>query len=157
MILSGFYLICFLLLLSSKEAGIRYLSVLCTLHIALENAFYFWMSKNPNYFDWSLYLTGCWFLDIALLFCCAFLLQGWKKRLTLATCIPILFSQMLCLQYPYVIPWLFGFAVESAYPSMMEMLILCSSFKDRTIKESIRTSLIIGLLVLARVYPYMIR
>ncbi|UYL84825.1 hypothetical protein pEaSNUABM55_00027 [Erwinia phage pEa_SNUABM_55] len=156
MIASALYFVCFVVLLFHTDKGIRIMSVFGMIHILSENGLYWWFSEHIQYFDWNLYLTGCWFLDIGLLFSSACVLQGWRKKLTLAVSVPVLFSQMLALQYPNVLPDIFGFVVESSYPTMMEMVILCASFKDSTIKEWLKTCVIISALVLARFIPMLL-
>lgn len=61
-------------------------------HILCENGLYWWFSEHIQYYDWNLYLTGCWFLDIGLLFSSACVLQGWRKNSTLAVSVPVLFE-----------------------------------------------------------------
>ena len=125
-------------------------------HILSENGLYWWFTQHIQYFDWNLYLTGCWFLDIGLLFASACVLQGWMKKLTLAVSVPVLFSQMMALQYPEVLPQVFDFVTGSSYPTMMEMVILCASFKDTTITEWLKTAAVISLLVIARFIPMLL-
>ncbi|QGZ16316.1 putative membrane protein [Erwinia phage Hena1] len=156
MIASALYFLCFAVLLFHTEKGIRVMSVFGMTHILSENGLYWWFTKHIQYFDWNLYFTGCWFLDIGLLFASACVLQGWRKKLTLAVSVPILFSQMLALQYPFVLPEIFGFVVDSSYQTSMEMIILCASFQDNTIKEWLKTVVVISALVLARFIPMLL-
>ena len=132
------------------------MSVFGITHILSENGLYWWFSEHIQYFDWNLYLTGCWFLDIGLLFASACVLQGWRKKLTLAVSVPVLFSQMMALQYPEVLPEMLNFVTGSSYPTMMEIVILCASFKDSTIVEWLKTASVISLLVLARFIPMLL-
>ena len=156
MIISAMYFVCFAVLLFNTDRGIRVMSAFGITHILCENGLYWWFSEHIQYYDWNLYLTGCWFLDIGLLFSSACVLQGWRKKLTLAVSVPVLFSQMIALQYPAVLPQVFGFVAESSYPTLMEMVILCATFKDSTIVEWLKTVTVIGLLVLARFIPLLL-
>lgn len=156
MIISAMYLLCFAVLLFNTDRGIRVMSYFGITHILLENGFYWWFTQHIQYFDWNLYLTGCWFLDISLLFASACVLQGWRKKLTLAVSVPILFSQMLALQYPAVFLQVFDFAMGSSYPTMMEAIILCASFKDTTISEWLKTVSVLSLLIFARFIPFLL-
>lgn len=156
MIISALYFVCFAVMLFHSETRVRIMSVFGIIHILAENGLYWWFTEHIQYFDWTLYFTGCWFLDIGLLFASACVLQGWRKKLTLAVSVPVLFSQMIALQFPFIIPQIFGFVAESSYPTMMEMVILCASFKDNTIKEWIKTCIVISCLVLARFIPMLL-
>lgn len=44
------------------------MSVLGMVHILAENIMFWWFSENSQFFDLSLYLNLCWFLDISVLF-----------------------------------------------------------------------------------------
>lgn len=156
MIISALYFLCFAVLLFHIDKGIRVMSAIGIAHILSENGLYWWFSQHIQYFDWNLYLTGCWFLDIGLLFTSACVLQGWRKKLTLAVAVPILFSQMTALQYPDILPQIFNFVTGSSYPTMMEVVILCASLKDTTIVEWLKTSAVISLLVAARFIPMLL-
>lgn len=153
MIISAFYIFCFIVLLLNTDISIRLMSVFGIIHISIENMVYYWYLAHPNLFELNLYLTGCWFLDILLLFSTACILKGWRKKLTLSIAIPVLFLQMLTMQYPFLIPGVFDFVINSSYSTTMEMIILCASFKDNTITEWIKTVLVISSLIFARILP----
>lgn len=80
MIISAMYFVCFAVLLFNTDRGIRVMSAFGITHILCENGLYWWFSEHIQYYDWNLYLTGCWFLDIGLLFSSACVLQGWRKK-----------------------------------------------------------------------------
>lgn len=153
MIGSVFYFLCFIILLFHSDKGIRIMSVLGMVHIFLENTLLWWFSSNTQFFDLSLYLNLCWFLDISFIFGATCILSGWKKKLTLSVAVPILFCQIISMQFPLIIPGLFDFVINSSYQTWMEITILCANFKDTTIKEWIKTATVISLLVLARALP----
>ena len=155
MIISGFYFFCFFVLLLDKSFATRLLAIFGMTHIVAENSIYFWTLNHPQFFDFTLYLLMCWFLDILLIFFSACILKGWRKKLTLFVVVPTLFSQMLAMQYPLLLPGILSFVVNSSYATSMEMIILCASFKDNTIKEWIKTGLVMSSLVLARFVPYL--
>ncbi len=157
MISSALYFICFAVLLSNTEKGIRIMSVFGMIHILLENALMFWFSIHIEYFDLSLYLSLCWLLDIALLFSTACVLSGLKKKLMLSLGLPVLFCQIIIMQFPYLLPFGLDFAINSSYQTLMEVMILCASFKDSTVKEWLKTSTIVCLVLLARFMPMFIR
>ena len=150
MITSIFYFVCFIVLATNENMGIRIMSFFGMIHIILENALLWFFTTHINYFDLTLYLTLCWFLDIALIFGSACVLSGWKKKLTLALAVPLLFCQIIVMQFPFILPDLLGFVLTSSYQTTMEVFILCSSFKDNTIKEWLKTSTILSCLILAR-------
>lgn len=154
MITSIFYFLCFVILLFRDDKGVRLMSVFGMAHIILENCIYWFFFHNPQYFDITLYMTACWLLDIVLLFLSTCVLKGWKKKLTLSLVIPILFIQMAVMQFPGLLPQAFDFVITSSYQTAMEVYILCSSFKDTTVKEWIKTSSILSLLFLARFIQY---
>ncbi len=156
MISSALYFICFAVLLLNADKGIRIMSIFGMIHILLENALYWWFSAHGVYFDLSLYMTLCWLLDIALLFGTACVLSGWKKKLTLSVSVPILFCQIIVMQFPFLLPFALNFVINSSYQSLMEVLILCASFKDNTIKEWIKTATVVSLVVLARFLPMLV-
>lgn len=153
MISSVFYFLCFIILLFHSDKGIRIMSVFGMVHIFLENILLWWFSSNTQFFDLSLYLNFCWFLDISFIFGAACILSGWKKKLTLSVAVPILFCQIISTQFPFIIPGLLDFVINSSYQTWMEIIILCANFKDTTVKEWIKTATVISLLVLARVLP----
>lgn len=153
MISSVFYFLCFIILLCHSDKGIRIMSVFGMVHIFLENILLWWFSSNTQFFDLSLYLNFCWFLDISFIFGAACILSGWKKKLTLSVAVPILFCQIISMQFPFIIPGLLDFVINSSYQTWMEIIILCANFKDTTIKEWIKTAIVISLLVLARALP----
>lgn len=154
MISSLFYFIAFAILCTSAEKGIRAMSIFGMVHILLENVIYWFFSVNILLFDLSLYLTLCWLLDIAFIFASACVFSGWKKKLTLALSVPLLFCQIIVMQFPDLLPGTLDFVINSSYQTAMEIYILCSSFKDNTIKEWIKTSSVWSCLVLARLLPY---
>lgn len=156
MISSALYFICFAVLLLNADKGIRIMSIFGMVHILLENLLYWWFSAHSVYFDLSLYMTFCWLLDIALLFCTACVLSGWKKKLTLAVSVPILFCQIIVMQFPFLLPFALNFVITSSYQTLMEVLILCASFKDNTVKEWIKTATVVSLVVLARFLPMLV-
>ena len=156
MISSVFYFLCFAILLFHSDKGIRTMSAFGMVHIFLENTLLWWFSSNTQFFDLSLYLNLCWFLDISLIFVAACILSGWKKKLTLSIAVPILFCQIISMQFPFIIPELLDFVINSSYQTWMEAIILCANFKDTTVKEWIKTATVISLLVLARVLPFLI-
>lgn len=154
MISSVFYFLCFIILFFHSDKGIRIMSVLGMVHIFLENTLLWWFSSNTQFFDLSLYLNLCWFLDISLIFGAACILSGWKKKLTLSVAVPILFCQIISMQFPFVIPGILDFVINSSYQTWMEVIILCANFKDTTVKEWIKTATVISLLVLARALSF---
>lgn len=156
MISSALYFICFAVLLLNADKGIRIMSIFGMIHILLENVLYWWFSAHGVYFDLSLYMTLCWLLDIALLFGTACVLSGWKKKLTLSVSVPILFCQIIVMQFPFLLPFALNFVINSSYQTLMEVLILCASFKDNTIKEWIKTATVVSLVVLARFLPMLV-
>jgi len=156
MISSALYFICFAVLLLNADKGIRVMSIFGMIHILLENAMYWWFSAHGVYFDLSLYMTLCWLLDIALLFGTACVLSGWKKKLTLSVSVPILFCQIIVMQFPFLLPFALNFVINSSYQTLMEVLILCASFKDNTIKEWVKTATVVSLVVLARFLPMLV-
>ncbi|AFC21410.1 hypothetical protein [Staphylococcus haemolyticus] len=156
MISSALYFICFAVLLLNADKGIRIMSIFGMIHILLENALYWWFSAHGVYFDLSLYMTLCWLLDIALLFGTACVLSGWKKKLTLSVSVPILFCQIIVMQFPFLLPFALNFVINSSYQTLMEVLILCASFKDNTIKEWVKTATVVSLVVLARFLPMLV-
>jgi len=157
MIITVLYFLCFAVLLFNVDKNMRYVALFGMTHIIFENGLYYWFLSNPIFFDLSLYLTGCWFLDIMLIFSSACVLEGWAKKFTLALTIPILFVQMTAMQYPLILPWLLPFAISDAYPSMMEVVILCATLKDTTIREWLKTVTILSLLILARFIHLIVR
>lgn len=156
MISSVFYFLCFVVLLFHVDKGIRIMSVLGMVHILIENIMLWWFSVNTQYFDLSLYLNLCWFLDISVLFGAACVLSGWKKKLTLSLAVPILFCQIIVMQFPLILPDLLSFVINSSYQTWMEVIILCANFRDNTVKEWIKTASVVSLLVLARFLPMLI-
>lgn len=154
MISSLFYFVAFAILCYSGEKGIRAMSIFGMAHIILENLICWYFSINILSFDLYLYLTLCWLLDIAFIFASACVLSGWKKKLTLALSVPLLFCQIIVMQFPYLLPVSLDFVINSSYQTAMEIYILCSSFKDNTIKEWIKTSSVWSCLVLARLLPF---
>ena len=153
MISSVFYFLCFIVLLFHSDKGIRVMSMLGMTHIFSENMLLWWFSSNTQFFDLSLYLTLCWFIDIAFVFVAACVLSGWKKKVTLSITIPILFCQIISMQFPLLLPGLLDFVISSSYQTWMEVIILCANFKDATVKEWIKTSSVISLLIIARIIP----
>lgn len=156
MISSVFYFLCFVVLLFHVDKGIRIMSVLGMVHILIENIMLWWFSVNTQYFDLSLYLNLCWFLDISVLFGAACVLSGWKKKLTLSLAVPVLFCQIIVMQFPLILPDLLSFVINSSYQTWMEVIILCANFRDNTVKEWIKTASVVSLLVLARFLPMLI-
>lgn len=156
MISSVFYFLCFVVLLFHVDKGIRIMSVLGMVHILIENIMLWWFSVNAQYFDLSLYLNLCWFLDISVLFGAACVLSGWKKKLTLSLAVPVLFCQIIVMQFPLILPDLLSFVINSSYQTWMEVIILCANFRDNTVKEWIKTASVVSLLVLARFLPMLI-
>lgn len=157
MISSALYFLCFAVLLFNTEKGIRVMSIFGMTHILLENCLYWWFSVHSSFFDLSLYMSLCWLLDIALLFGTACVLSGWKKKFTLSIAVPVLFCQIIVMQFPFILPFALDFVINSSYQTTMEILILCASFKDTTIKEWIKTATVVSLVVLARFLPMLIR
>ena len=157
MISSALYFICFAVLLLNADKGIRIMSIFGMIHILIENIMYWWFSVHVEFFDLSLYITMGWLLDIALLFATACVLSGWKKKLTLSLSIPILFCQIIVMQFPFLLPFALSFVINSSYQTLMEVLILCASFKDNTVKEWLKTATVVSLVVLARFLPMLIR
>lgn len=153
MISSVFYFLCFIVLLFHTDKGIRVMSMLGMTHILIENILFWWFSVNSQFFDLSLYLNLCWFLDISVLFGAACVLSGWKKKLTLSLAVPILFCQIIVMQFPLILPDLLSFVINSSYQTWMEIIILCANFKDNTVKEWIKTASVVSLLVFARFLP----
>lgn len=153
MISSVFYFLCFIVLLFHIDKGIRVMSMLGMTHILIENILFWWFSVNSQFFDLSLYLNLCWFLDISVLFGAACVLSGWKKKLTLSLAVPILFCQIIVMQFPLILPDLLSFVINSSYQTWMEIIILCANFKDNTVKEWIKTASVVSLLVFARFLP----
>lgn len=153
MISSALYFICFAVLLFNNDVRIRVMSIFGMAHILIENLVYWWFSSHIQYFDLSLYLSICWLLDITLLFLTACILSGWRKKLTLGLALPILFCQIITMQFPDLIPTILGFVVNSSYQTLMEVIIFCASFKDSTVREWVKTSLVMSLVVLARLIP----
>lgn len=156
MISSVFYFLCFVVLLFHVDKEIRVMSVFGMAHILLENLMLWWFSVNSQFFDLSLYLNLCWFLDISVLFGAACVLSGWKKKLTLSLAVPILFCQIIVMQFPLILPDLLSFVINSSYQTWMEVVILCANFRDNTVKEWIKTASVVSLLVLARFLPMLI-
>ena len=156
MISSVFYFLCFVVLFFHVDKGIRTMSVLGMVHILAENIMFWWFSENSQFFDLSLYLNLCWFLDISVLFGAACVLSGWKKKLTLSIAVPILFCQIIVMQFPLILPELLSFVINSSYQTWMEVIILCANFRDNTMKEWIKTASVVSLLVLARLLPMLI-
>lgn len=153
MISSVFYFLCFIVLLFHVDKGIRVMSMFGMAHILIENILFWWFSINSQFFDLSLYLNLCWFLDISVLFGAACVLSGWKKKLTLSLAVPILFCQIIVMQFPLVLPDLLSFVINSSYQTWMEIIVLCANFKDNTVKEWIKTASVVSLLVFARFLP----
>lgn len=143
MISSLFLIICFLVLLTKKDKGIRLMSLLCMGHIAIENAMFAFFCHRPELFDLSLYLSLCWSLDTALLFGVACVLTGLQKKLTAALAIPFLLCQVFFVQYPSLFPDLLSFSLSSSYLNFMETFIFVCSLKDTSVKEWLKTSIII--------------
>lgn len=153
MIASWFYFVCFILLFFNPEKCIRAMACFGIAHTILENAVYFWFYYHPEYFDITLFMTSCWILDICLLFSSACVLKGLRKKLTLSVGVPVLFLQMVTMQFPFLIPGVLNFVLNSSYQTFMETTILCSSFKESPASEWIKSSIIISLLVIARFIP----
>lgn len=153
MISSMLYFICFAILLYNTGKAMRAVCCFGMAHILIENLMLHWFSVHPEFFDLSFYMMLCWMLDIALLFCSACVLSGWKKKLTLSIAVPVLFCQIIAMQFPFVIPQILDFAINSSYQTVMESIILCGSLKDGSIKDWIKTSLIVSLVVIARFIP----
>lgn len=156
MISSALYFLCFAVLLLNDDKGIRIMAFFGMVHVVLENFLYWWFSTHAQFFDLSLYMSLCWLLDIALLFFSACVLSGWKKKLTLTVAVPILFCQVIVMQFPFLIPSLLSFVINSSYQTLMEVLILCASFKDSCVREWLKTATVVSLLVLARFLPLLI-
>lgn len=153
MISSALYFICFAVLLLDNDKGIRTMSVFGMVHIVAENILYWWFCSHTYAFDLSLYLTFCWFLDISLIFLTACALTGWRKKLMLALSLPILFCQILVMQFPFILPNALGFTINSSYPTFMEVILLCAAYKSGTIKEWLKTSVVVGFIIIARIVP----
>uniref|UniRef100_A0AAU8GFM5 Uncharacterized protein n=1 Tax=Salmonella phage vB_SEnST11_KE22 TaxID=3161173 RepID=A0AAU8GFM5_9CAUD len=156
MISSALYFLCFAVLLLNADKGIRIMSIFGMIHILLENILYWWFSVHIQFFDLSLYMSLCWLLDIALLFATACVLSGWKKKLMLSVSVPVLFCQIIVMQFPYLLPLALNFVINSSYQTVMEVLILCASFKDNTVKEWLKTATVVSLVVLARFLPMLV-
>lgn len=155
MISSALYFLCFTVLLTNIDKEIRVMSLFGMAHILLENTLYWWFSSHIMSFDIILYLTLCWILDVALLFASACILTGLKKKLTLCLAVPVLFLEMIVMQFPYLIPGL-DFVMNSAYQSVMEILIVCATFKDTTKTEVVKAIVVVGLILAARFLPLFI-
>lgn len=143
MISSLFLLICFLVLLTKKDKGIRLMSCFCMGHLLLENSIYYFFSRNPYSFDLSLYLTICWSMDTILLFAVGCVLTGVHKKLVAALGIPFLLCQVFIIQYPSLFPALFDFSLSSSYLNFMEAFIFVCSLKDTSVTEWLKTSIIL--------------
>ena len=157
MISSALYFLCFAVLLFNTDKGIRIMSVFGMIHILLENIAYWCFSNHVEFFALSLYLSIGWLLDIACLFLTACVLSGWKKKLTLALAVPVLFCQIIVMQFPFILPSALNFVIDYSYQTFMEITILCASFKDSTVKEWVKTATVVSLVVLARFLPMLIR
>lgn len=153
MISSVFYFLCFLILFFDENKGIKAMAIFGMAYICLENGLYWFFYQHDYLFDFTLYLLLCWFLEILFIFLSACFLEGWKKKLTLSLSLPLLFCQIIVMQYPYLIPQVLNFVITSSYQTSMEIYILCSSFKDTTIKEWIKTSTVLGCILMARLLP----
>lgn len=157
MISSALYFICFAVLFFHTEKDMRWITIAGMIYILLENILYWWFLNNIYSFDFSIYLACCWFLDVSFLFLTACTLKGWSKKISLAVSIPILFCQILVVQSSSLFPSLTKFAIESSYPTFVEVIIFCYSFKFNTIPEWIKTSTIVSLVVIARLIPSMLK
>lgn len=153
MISSVLYFICFAVLLYNTDKGIRIMASFGMVHTLAENVVYWWFSSNVAYFDLSLYLTLCWVLDISLLFGAACVLSGLRKKLTLALVVPILALQMIVMQYPLLFPSLLDFVIFDSSQTIIEIFILCATFKDNTITEWLKTAAVMTCILIARFIP----
>lgn len=138
--------ICFLVLLTKKDEGIRLMSFMCLSHLLLENAILVFFTNYIEYFDFGLYLNITTGLDILLVYGIACVVSGLKKKILVGLSIPFLLCQVFILQYPTLFPsFLFSFSLSSAYISFMESFIFVSSFAEaeKSVKEWLKLSIIL--------------
>ena len=156
MMTSILYLLCFVVLLFNIHKGVRYVGLFGVFHIILENCLMWWFSVNIHLFDITLVMSLTWILDILLIFLSSCVLTGFKKKATLFLALPVFIAQFMTFQFPILVPlWIFEFSFKDSYLSFMEIIILCASFSDTTVKEWIKTGLVVSFLFIARLIPLM--
>lgn len=144
MVTSVFFAICFLTLLFGGDKSVRAISVFGLTHLALENIMLLFFTRHPWLFDFYLYLTAGFILDITLMFSSACVMVGLKRKLYFAMSIPLIACQMILLQAPFMSELLFSFTFNDAYLYFMEVFILCARLRQHTRLDYIRTTIILA-------------
>lgn len=144
---SPIYLACLILVAMDKCWRIRCCALLCCLHIFTENLM-IWYFKNHIYaFDFSLYLTLLWALDIILIASCMTILSGMRKKLIIFGSSVVVVMQLVFLQYPYINEFISSTLISQAYFIFIECFILISAMKADSIRDIFRSTSIVFLLI----------
>lgn len=149
MISSLVYGICFIILASRKEPGVKIMAGLCLAYILLDHAI-LWFFENSAHFDITLYFTSAWALDSILLFAVGCFIRGARQIAIVSISIPLMLIQVFVIQYPHLFPdSLFVFALQQAHRYFIEVFIFVYSWKDNTIVEWLRTGTVICLVIIS--------
>lgn len=150
MITSIFYGLCFLIILTNGDRGIKIMAGLCLAYLLCENSMFYFFSSRPEIFDITLYFTACWALDSILLFTVGCSLKGWKQKLVVAAGIPFMLLQVFAIQYPSLFPdYLYAFAIKNAHMYFIEIFIFTCAYNDNTVKEWVKTVTVLFLVFAA--------
>lgn len=149
MIVSIFYGLCFVILATRKDVGVKVMAGLCLAYLFLEHVI-FWFYAQAAVFDITLYFTTAWALDSILLFVVGCCIRGKRQIAVVALSIPLMLVQVFAIQYPYLFPdWIYTFAVQDAHRYFIEMFIFVYAWKDNKVAEWFRTGTVLALVLAA--------